>query len=408
MLKTISISSLRPGMFMHALDGRWFDHPFWKSSFLLSAQDIKKLAASGVESVVIDTDKGLIKDEDEAKPDLSGVAHPQPGENANEKAIPVAVLPPRKSVADEIGRAKQIFGSACDEMKLVFRQARLGKAVSMPAMLSIVENVAASLARNPYALTSVARLKQHDLYTHMHSVATCALMTALATVLGHNEQSIAEAGIAGLLHDIGKAVMPLDVINKPGKLSPQEFEIAKKHPKDGWAMLHSIDLSADVLDVVLLHHEKFDGSGYPQGLSGAAIPLLARMGAICDVYDAVTSERSYKAAWHPTVALRNMSSWEGHFDKSIFASFVRTVGIYPVGVLVRLESGFLAVVLDQNETSLCAPIVKTFFSLKTNQPTIPRVVDLGKHQADRIVAIEDQKRSDLSHMTELWLNHVAA
>jgi len=412
MLKNISVSSLRAGMFLQALDGSWLDHPFWKRSFLLCDDDIGKIVASGIKSVMIDTDKGL---DENTQTSVTGrlsaeqdLAVEQPGESAPAAPGPTEALAPRKSVADEIEHAKRLFVSASAQMKLVFQQTRMGKAVSTTVMMPLVEAISASVIRNPHALTSVARLKQHDGYTYMHSVAVCALMTALACELERDEQTIREAGAAGLMHDIGKSLMRLNVLNKPGKLTAEEFEIAKTHPQDGWRLLQGANVSAGVLQVALHHHEKVDGSGYPHKLRGDAIPLFARMAAVCDVYDAVTSDRPYKAAWQPAEALRSMASWEGHFDKTIFAAFVKCIGIYPVGTLVRLESGHLAVVLDQNYGAICAPVVKKFFSTKSNQPVIPQVLNLEKAQgSDRIVRVEDPKAWNFPHLTGLWLNHIA-
>jgi putative nucleotidyltransferase with HDIG domain len=407
MLKTVAASSLRPGMFLHSLDRRWLDHPFWKNSFLLTAIDIEKIVASGITSIVIDTDRGLSCSEDDmgepVDPFDEGSSTAQTG--ASQLLAATRTQLPRRPVGEEIEHAKRLFESASNEMKVVFQQARMGRAMSGASMMPLVKSIAASVMRNPYALTSVARLKHHDGYTYMHSVAVCALMTALARELELDEPGVLEAGVAGLLHDLGKALMPLAVLNKPGKLSVEEFEVAKKHSYDGWQMLQSADVSDGVLEVALHHHEKVNGRGYPHGLKDKAIPLLARMGAVCDVYDAVTSDRPYKSSWHPTQALRSMASWEGQFDKTILAAFVSTVGIYPVGSLVRLESGYLAVVLDQGNGSILTPTVKTFFSCKSNQPVFPQIVDLKKSKsADRIVAIEDPKQWNLPQLNDLWLN----
>jgi putative nucleotidyltransferase with HDIG domain len=410
MLKTVAASLLRPGMFLHSLDRRWLDHPFWKNSFLLTAIDIEKIVESGITSIVIDTDRGLSCSEDGLGEPVdpfdaaSSTAQTGDGEQLITGSMARTQMA-RRPLGEEIEHAKRLFESASNEMKVVFQQARMGRAVSGASMMPLVKSIAASVMRNPYALTSVARLKHHDGYTYMHSVAVCALMTALARELELDEPDVLEAGVGGLLHDLGKALMPLAVLNKPGKLSVEEYEVAKKHSYDGWHMLQSADVSVGVLQVALHHHEKINGRGYPHGLKDKAIPLLARMGAVCDVYDAVTSERPYKSSWHPTQALRSMASWDGQFDKTILAAFISTVGIYPVGSLVRLESGFLAVVLDQGSGSILAPIVKTFFSCKSNQPVFPQIVDLKKLTGiDRVVAIEDPKQWNLPQFNDLWLN----
>jgi HD-GYP domain-containing protein (c-di-GMP phosphodiesterase class II) len=207
-----------------------------------------------------------------------------------------------------------------------------------------------------------------------------------------------------MLHDLGKAVMPLEVLNKPGRLTDEEFAIMKSHPTRGHEMLvEGGGAGAVVLDVCLHHHEKIDGSGYPKGLKGEQISLFAKMGAACDVYDAVTSARAYKDPWDPAEALRSMAQWKGHFDPTVFQSFVKTVGIYPVGSLVRLQSGKLAVVTVQNPESLLAPKVKTFFSTKSDMRIEPRELDLaapGCH--DKIVACETPEKWGFKDLDQLW------
>ena len=164
----------------------------------------------------------------------------------------------------------------------------------------------------------------------MHSVAVCALMVALARQLGHDDAACRDAGLAGLLHDLGKAAMPLDILNKPDKLSPAEFAIIRSHPVRGHEMLlESKGAPQAALDVCLHHHERVDGEGYPHRLSGERLSQLARMGAVCDVYDAITSNRPYKAGWDPSVSIARMASWKGQFDEAVFGAFVRSLGIYP-------------------------------------------------------------------------------
>ena len=161
----------------------------------------------------------------------------------------------------------------------------------------------------------------------MHSVAVCALMLSQGRELGIRGEELRQAGMAGMLHDLGKAFIPLEILNKPGKLTDEEFTLVKTHPARGHALLQEAGAaSATVLDVCLHHHEKVDGSGYPHGLSGAQISTVARMGAVCDVYDAVTSDRPYKAGWDPGEALRRMVQWKGHFDPQALQALVKAVG----------------------------------------------------------------------------------
>ncbi len=285
----------------------------------------------------------------------------------------------------------------------VFESARMGLLADSSVARGLVEDISDSVIRNPGALVSLARLKRADTYTYMHSVAVCALMVALARQLQLDEAQTLAAGMAGLLHDIGKAKVPLEVLNKPGRLTDDEFTVVKGHPEHGHAMLRAIgDVDADVLDACLHHHEKMDGTGYPHRLEETQIGLMARMTAICDVYDAVTSDRPYKKAWDPSEALRRMAEWSGtHFDKRLFQAFVRSIGIYPVGSLVRLASGRLAVVVEQTD-SLIAPRVKVFYSTKSQMRVLPEVLDLGRMVNEKIVAREDPDEWRFADLDTLW------
>jgi HD-GYP domain-containing protein (c-di-GMP phosphodiesterase class II) len=207
------------------------------------------------------------------------------------------------------------------------------------------------------------------------------------------------------VHDIGKMMMPMDILNKPGKLTEDEFNIIKSHPEAGHKLLlTSHDINEIALDVCLHHHEKTNGSGYPKGLKDAEISLYAKMGAVCDVYDAITSNRPYKNGWEPAESLRKMAEWcDGHFDKSVFQAFVKSLGIYPVGSLVRLSSNRLAVVVDQSEKSLLTPIVKVFFSIKSNYRIPPELIDLSKpYCRDKIVTHESPEKWGITDIQELW------
>ena len=398
MLKTISTRQVRLGMHIHELKGAWVYHPFWKSKFIIdNPKDLAKLQTSVIKQVVIDISKGL---------DVE-VSQPQQAEPAAENLIvkPEELPVVKKiSAAEETQAARRLINASRKAVEGMFSDVRMGKAVSAEAVMPLVDDIAASIERNQSALISLARLKTQDDYTYMHSVAVCALMTALAKQLGLDDTSVKQAGLAGLLHDLGKAAIPLEILNKPGALTDEEFKLVKLHPEKGHALLLEAGITDEVtLDVCLHHHEKMDGSGYPHRLMGDKISLFAKMGAICDVYDAVTSNRPYKSGWEPGESLKKMASWKGHFDLEILKAFVKSVGIYPIGSVVLLKSNRLGVVVDQSAKSLLTPIVKVFFSTKSASRIPIKIVDLSKPASnDEVVALDKAENWGINDVDELW------
>lgn len=395
MLKCIPASQARLGMYIHKLNGAWTGHGFWKSSFLLiHLQDLQRLRQSQVQSLWIDTQKGddVLPGELQSSPvDLPTVSVPAR-----------SVVAPRVDMKAEVARAVKVCALAKSAVVEMFNDLRMGGAIEPARVTSLVEEISQSILRHPHALISLARLKRADEYTYMHSVAVSGLMIALALQLELAPELVQEAGLAGLFHDVGKMAIPEGILSKAGKLTDAEFEIVRNHPQAGADMLrNSPHISALVLDVCLHHHEKCNGEGYPHGLSHDQISLFAQMGAVCDVYDAVTSERPYKQGWGPADAIQKMAEWKGHFDERVFQAFVRCVGIYPIGALVRLESGRIGVVIEQSQKSLLTPMVKVFFSARSRLPIIQAVVNLAE-QRDRIVGRENIEDWGFKRIDELW------
>jgi len=389
--------------------GSWMEHPFWRTGFVLvDPKDIVSIRTSSIKEVWIDCDKGLDVAEGE-------VAVSVAESEAQVDADLLEAASTRRTIAPvttevELERAASICFQSKQAVISMFQEARMGKTIDVGGAQMMVEEIADSVSRNPGALISLARLKTIDDYTYMHSVAVCAMMVSLAKQLGLDEATTRTAGMAGLLHDLGKATMPMDVLNKPGKLTDAEFSVIKTHPQEGHRMLLSgNNVDAMVMDVCLHHHERTDGSGYPKGLKGDEISLFAKMGAVCDVYDAITSNRPYKAGWDPAESLRKMAEWaNGHFDPKVFQAFVKSLGIYPIGSLVKLSSGRLGVVVDQSGRSLTTPLVKVFFSTKSNMRIIPEVVDLSRNDThEKIVGREDPAKWRFSDLNELWSGGVS-
>ncbi|MCF8150287.1 MAG: HD-GYP domain-containing protein [Burkholderiaceae bacterium] len=409
MLKKIGVASLRRGMYVHELCGSWMEHPFWRSKFTLKdADDLRRIRESGISELWIDTGKGLDVISEEAP--VKGEAEVEVEVDTTLAKTEIRNPPARTTEKVDIGEEMRKASRICEQGKAavvsMFQEVRMGQAISTDAAGALVEDISSSVMRNPGALISLARLKTADDYTYMHSVAVCALMVALARQLGLDEASTQELGLAGLLHDLGKALMPMDVLNKPGKLSDEEFAIIKGHPEAGHKILvQGAAVGPIPLEVVLHHHEKMDGSGYPGRLKGEELSLYSRMGAVCDVYDAITSNRPYKNGWGPAESIRKMAEWcNGHFDERIFQAFVKCIGIYPIGSLVRLSSERLAVVIDQSEKSLLMPHVKVFFSTKSKTHISPELIDLSDSLVkEKIVSREDAGAWGLTNIEQFWV-----
>jgi putative nucleotidyltransferase with HDIG domain len=398
MRKKVNVDELVVGMYLESIDASWIRNPFWRGSFIISdAKDIDLIKASKIDEVWIDTSKGL-----DVAPQYGEFPKTMPA-GLSELQPAVAIMPAQ--MGEELVRATRICDQAKQAVTSMFLEARMGNTIDVAGAGQLVKNIFDSVSRNASALISLARLKTVDDYTYMHSVAVCALMIALARQLGLDEHQARAAGEAGLLHDMGKALIPMELLNKPGKLTKEEFAIVRGHPELGHALLCKASGVSDiVLDVCLHHHERMDGAGYPMALRGDRISLFAKMGAVCDVYDAITSNRPYKAGWDPAESVRKMGQWaEGHFDPVVFQAFVRSLGIYPVGSLVRLNSGLLGVVTLQNPGALTMPVVKVFYSTKSGERIVPAVIDLSeRHAREKIVAREDPAKWRFPDLNALW------
>ena len=408
MLKRIQVHHLTLGMYLHEFCGSWMEHPFWRAKFLLKdPKDLARIQATSIRECWIDTDKGV-----DVTPGTASVSRAEADAQVETDFSQLEDLPPlplRNHAPTDMAGELRMAASICMQSKQavvsMFNEARMGRALDTSSAKSLVQDISDSVTRNPGALISLARLKTADDYTYMHSVAVCALMIALAKQLKLGDDQQRLAGMAGLMHDLGKAAIPLKVLNKPGKLTDDEFTVVRSHPVEGFHMLkEGGNMPEAVLDACLHHHEKVDGSGYPDKLKGDGISVIARMTAICDVYDAITSDRPYKRGWDPAESLRRMADWTNdHFDARLFQAFVKSIGIYPVGSLVRLTSGRLGVVVEQAPAALTTPVVKVFFSTKSDLRIPAELVNLAAPGAtEKIVAREDPGQWNFPDMNELW------
>lgn len=396
MLKRIDAADVQLGMFIHKLEGNWLKHPFWRTKFLLTdAETLADLRNSEVEGVLIDVSQG---DDVGGKGASGGRQRPLvvPSSTGGASALdraraerhpevvrPTNVVPfdPRStaqlSVAREIGHAKAVVARASRVLAGVFEQARLGKAISRGQVEPVIEDLFASIQRNPHAFNGLMRIRRENTSLYAHGLAVSALMIALGRQMGLPEQRVKDAGLAGLLMDVGMGHLPIDVSNILEDLSDKEREIVQTHTTLGHEFLTmGGEIPEEVTQVCLEHHERYDGTGYPRGIAGEEIGLFGRMAAICDVYDSMTSDRPHRPRIDPNAALGLMRGMEGEFDDDILDQFIESVGVYPIGSVVRLTTGRLALVVDQNVDDYTRPRVWSFYDITARRVIKPEDLNL--------------------------------
>ncbi len=398
-IKRVRIDQLKPGMYIHDLNCGWLQHGFLRQQFLLKSEDqIQKMHHQGMHDVYIDTGKGVDLAGAPTEAEVQQVLQEKLEASGAQKAsLPTARVPQK----EESAAARRILGEAQGVVKDMMQDIRLGKQVDPAKALPVVDEINASMLRNPGALLSLGRIKQADTYTFQHCVSVCALMVSFSHALGLGPDEIRQAGLGGLLHDVGKMKIPNEILNKPGRLTEEEFRIMKSHAALSRELLEiTPGISETVIRIASEHHEKMGGCGYPMGLRGDQISQPGRMAAIVDVYDALTSNRVYHKGMEPSDALKKLLEWSGdHLDGELVQLFIRALGIYPVGSLVRLSDGKLAVVVEQQE-SLLQPVVRVVYDAERGYRLPPRDLHLV-HSDAQIESFEEPADWDLNPLE--WL-----
>ncbi|MGZ8951697.1 MAG: HD-GYP domain-containing protein [Methylobacter sp.] len=395
MIKKISIQQLKPGMFIHDINCVWMEHPFLVGALKIkNDKTIEKIAGLGVREVYIDTLKGLDVIDAPTETEVNAeIEHKMLAMVQQVKPITTT-----STLSEELKRSRKVYSEANKIISNIMHDVRIGKQIEVERIDPVVEKMANSILRNKDALLSLCRIKNKDDYTFLHSVSVGALLISFSHALDFKHDVIKQLGVGGMLHDIGKTKVPNEILNKPGALTEEEFVIMKSHVVHGCSILRKSPGIAQVsFDVASQHHERFDGSGYPLGLKNSEMSVYGQMAAIVDVYDAITADRCYHKGMEPTVAIRKMFEWSKfHFNPKLLRTFIRIVGIYPVGTLVMLESGKIGVVIEQSETDMTRPLVRIIFDAKKNYFIAPKDIDLakplGQGGGDRIVNYESSAK----------------
>ncbi len=334
----IHVSELRIGMFVSKLDRDWLETPFLVQGFLIeSAQDAQTVAEYA---------------------DYVWIDEVRPSHAASEARVGLkAALPAKKTYINKVsarhehGQAITVFRQARQLTRTLLDDIRLGNAINTEQAKATVRTCVDSILRNPDALLWMTKIRNEDEYTAEHCLNVCILAIAFGRHLGMSESDLEKIGLCGLLHDVGKMRVPPDVLNKPGALTPKEFNMIRAHTVHGRNLLLSTPGVFNlVVDVAYTHHERIDGTGYPRKLPAEKISRFARIIALVDAYDAMTADRCYAASIPTTVALKNIFKDRGtHFDEQLALEFIKSIGLYPPGTLVELRNELVGIVLETSK-----------------------------------------------------------
>ncbi len=410
MLKLIESCNVEMGMYVHDIKATWIAHPFWRSRFVVDDVNVLEKVRNSDLMVMIDTNRGCDVSvrkrrirAGEGDTDRRG-AQVVPRQMAHRihfkrhwpslchGPVGTRVIAPTAFGRADRERALGVAQRSTSAVKALFEGCLQGRAISTPVVLTVVDDIAEALRQNIHAFISVIRLRAKDDETYVHSVAVCALMICLAQEAGLSDDAARSMGTAGLLHDIGKMSIDSAILRKEGALTDAEVKEIRRHPELGHALLQQvIGLPAVAWEVCLHHHERLDGSGYPFGLAGDHISYAARLAAVCDVYDAMTSDRPYRRGIAPAMALGKMEQAHGEFDRDLVFCLMRKIGVFPPGKLVRLRSKRLAVVLPSKVENR-HPLARVFYST-VNACILPyEDVVLHDRNAEHAVAAEEAAR----------------
>ena len=381
MLHTLKVNTtdLAVGMYVSGLDRPWLETPFMIQGFCVEDADEIERVRSYCEFVFVD----ITKSRDQSHPLLKAAR------KSNRTAIPIKdIFPGRPLKAypntktewnDESAQAWAVLDSLVDDVNSIFEHVSSGGTLNVIRLKKSVEPVVESMSRNPDACIWLARLKQHDQYAYQHSLSAAIWAVALGRQLGLPRRDLRSLAIGCMLMDVGKLRLDPNLLSATRSLSEDETENMREHVAHGMRIVKAGGMmNQDVLDIVAHHHERYDGSGYPQGLSGDEIPAFARIASIVDTYDAVTSNRSHATAVSPSEAIRMLyRSRNLDFQAELVEVFIQAVGIYPAGTIVELTTGEVGVVVSEYRTRRLKPKIMMVLDSRKYRLREPRLVDLS-------------------------------
>lgn len=415
--------NLKLGMYISELDHPWIESPFLFQGFLLEDQEEIQQVQSTCVYVYVDTEKTHPSISKTLKTPITPIKQ-KPVKKKSRKPTKIdftdtvtlsKVKFDKSSFTENLINARQTRDKARKYIDDMLAEAKMGKVVDTQTARVLVAELANNIVGNLDASMWLTQLKNKDEYTAIHSLNVCVLSLTFGRALGLSVEDLNELGLGALLHDIGKMQVPLEILNKPGKLTKEEFEIMKTHPQQGYELiLKDKSLSKEVLAIVKSHHERISGSGYPDNLSEKDITYFTKIVSITDVYDAITSDRVYHDGMTPHDAMQRLYEWmPNNFDQDLMQAFIRTLGIYPVGSVVELKTGHVGLVVKLNEKHRLKPVVmllmnkhKEFYprrklvnlassiwEKRDGKPEISRILDAKEFDIDVTKIINEESLS---------------
>lgn len=380
-LRKIQTTDLAIGMYVQELDRPWSDIPFLFRGF--SIKD-----AEEINVLMNHCDYVYIRQPDETgmAPGHRSVGYPDAAARQHLLRIANAVnlenpYPDTTAVEKELVVAREIYTSSYASIENMFCALREGGTLNVDAIRYTAGNIVASVLRNPDAFFLLQKFKYNDNYCYTHAVNNCALAATFCRHLGFTREEIGEIALGALLLDIGAIRLPAYILEKPGPLSPISLKLVRHHVNFALEMVDRVQEMPQIArDMIMTHHERVSGRGYPRGLQGDQIPVCGKIAAIVDCYDAMISKRPYQETMSPTHAVHALHKWCNiDFQEDLIEQFIQCLGAYPTGTLVELNSGQIGIVLSQNRIKRFYPRVLVILKSDREHYEIPYIVDLWEY-----------------------------
>lgn len=345
----IPVNQLQPGMYVLAIASQTGAMEIAQTGLVTNRQQVDALIWRGVLTVRVDLARSKL-------PGIEQVVSPSPAHSAG------SARPAGSGEGREL-KIRRLYQEARELQGKFIRHLKAGEPIDITPLAAVAEEMVDTMFTHGDAMLCLARIRAKDAYLMEHSMNVAILLANFGRYLGLERSVLKELTLGGLLHDVGKIMTPDEVLNKPGKLTDEEFGVMRQHVVHSYDILsNTAGITPTMLEVAANHHERLDGTGYPQRLKGDQLSLYTRMSGIVDVYDAVTADRVYKQGMQPTQAFRILlKGIDQHFDAELVTKFIKCMGVYPVGTLVQLSNQRLAVVMQRNEQQPLKPVVKVIY-----------------------------------------------